>query len=82
MKVIAQEDNMRPKTVAVKATKVRGQISKTDMSNTGKKETYIEIYRHSVLGYRKSRRSNLSMIDMVKRVAIIYDHAVHKKPVK
>ena len=43
---------------------------------------YQNNYRQSVLGYKKARSRNLKTIDTVKRVAIIFDHVVHRKGVR
>ena len=79
MRVVQKSERVSKAKVAPKSKQA---ISKAKEQASKKSETYIEHYRQSVLGYRKARKSNLSMIDSAKRIAIIYDHAVHKKPVK
>ena len=79
---IVQSEKKQTHTVLISEVKGRQSIVKSKASNTSNTKPYTEYYRRSVLGYRKARSGNLNMIDSAKRVAIIYDHSVHKKAVK
>ena len=39
-------------------------------------------YNHNVLGYRFSRRNICPLLDTEKRIAIIYDHIIHRLNIK
>lgn len=43
---------------------------------------YQKKYRLAKLGYKKCRSGVFSIVDTAKRVAVIFDHTIHKKPVK
>jgi len=79
---IVQSEKKQTRIVSISAAKGKQSIAKNKASDTSNTKPYTEYYRRSILGYRKARSGNLNMIDSAKRVAIIYDHSVHKKSVK
>ena len=79
---IVQSENKQTRIVSICLGKAKQSIAKAKESGSSNTKPYTEHYRRSILGYRKSRSGNLNMIDSAKRVAIIFDHSVHKKAVK
>lgn len=47
-----------------------------------KYSAYQKQYRQAKLGYGNARPATAAKVDTAKRVAIIFDHSVHKKTVK
>ena len=73
-------------TVPPKATTKKSQAGfkkeKPMKENLESKSKASVEQRQSMLGYKKERQTNNVKVDQAARVAVIYDHSIHKKSVK
>ena len=57
-------------------------IHDDEQAATAKQAAYQRQYRTQFLGYKKQRGADFKKVDQDMRIAIIFDHAVHRKIVK
>ena len=78
-KVPTASQSMSSDTISATSTKETRVVP----SRTPRKQAqYQKKYRTQVLGYRKERSTQFQKVDTALRIAVIFEHAVHRKPVK